>query len=198
MPDGIPVGLEDNLYDTSSRGIRMGRSTPPPTGQRDGDSPEPNPDPETNPYLVERPPYRDAEWLHEQYHEQEKSLSQIAREQGVPLNVITAEFERNGIEQRPTGRDRLREIGAYDKLYSEEWLYGQYWTLGKSTVEIAEELGVSQRTVAYQLRNHGIELRSFSEAQQLRHAKARGEWDGPKTSNDLNDHGGTGDKTADE
>lgn len=52
-----------------------------------------------------------------------------------------------------------------------EWLYEQYWERGRSGVDIAESLGISQQTLYKSMRSVGVRVRSSAEANNLRHRK---------------------------
>lgn len=179
MCDNSPATLKGYLYSGSYHTTSMGRSTTPYDSRSNGGRPEPDPDPATNPYLAERPKHRDPEWLREQYWGEGKSMAAIARDAGVTDRVISNSMDRYGVEKRPTGRDRLKDMGVYSYLQDPVWLYGQYWVKGKSIPDIAGDLGVNRMTVHEAMVDADVPRRSNSEAQKLRFAKERGEWDGP-------------------
>ena len=69
-----------------------------------------------------------------------------------------------GQHWRPHGKHRERD-----------WLEQQYVTLGRSTGDIAGELGFTDAAVVFWLRKHDIPRRTVSEARALKHWGARGE-----------------------
>jgi hypothetical protein len=69
-----------------------------------------------------------------------------------------------GQHWRPHGKHRERD-----------WLHREYVEKGRSTGEIAAELGFTDAAVIFWLRKHGIPRRSVSDARALKHWGASGE-----------------------
>jgi len=103
-------------------------------------------------------PLRDAEWLREQYVEQELSQYEVADKLGVADVTVGNWMDRHGIDPRPAFE--RNSDGDIQPLRNEEWLREQYVEQSKSTVEIASELGVSTHPVRDYLREYNIEIRS--------------------------------------
>jgi len=103
-------------------------------------------------------PLRDAEWLHKQYVEEELSQYEIADKLGVSGPTVGNWMNRHGIKPRP--EFERNSDGDIRPLRNEEWLREQYVEQGKSTVEIASELGVTVHPVRDYLREYDIEIRS--------------------------------------
>jgi len=99
-------------------------------------------------------PWRDADRLRELYVEKEMSVFEAADELGCSGSAVQRNLKKHGIETREVGgfaadaphkqKEKLRE------LYVEQ---------GLSSWELADELGVSQKTVLDQLRKNDIEVR---------------------------------------
>jgi transposase len=104
----------------------------------------------------------DPEWLREQYYEKERSTIEIAEECGAGTNTVRRWFNRHGIELMDMGTARAE--GDVKLLQDEEWLREQYFEHDRSTVEIADELGVSTSTVRRNMNYHDMEARSIAEA----------------------------------
>ena len=54
------------------------------------------------------------------------------------------------------------------KFHDKDWLYLQYWNLGKSMPQIAKEQKIDGSTVWYWLNKYDIKRRDFSESQKGR------------------------------
>lgn len=63
-------------------------------------------------------------------------------------------------DPEPKGKERPSEAEYPDK----EWLHFQYWVLGKTQKEIANEVGVCQSTVSQHMRRKDIPTRELDEA----------------------------------
>ena len=103
-------------------------------------------------------PLRNADWLREQYVEKGMSSYEIADELGVSDVTVSDWMNRHGIELRPVF-ERMSK-GEIRPLRDQEWLRERYVEQGRSTVEIAEELGVSIHPVRDYLNEYDIEIRS--------------------------------------
>jgi len=112
--------------------------------------------------------YRDKEWLREQYRGEGKTAGEIGDMCGVVRSTIARWMREHGIERRPMATDvsRASRPNGADKLENENWLQEQYHTKGRSTVDIAGELGVSPNTISNWIESHGIEKKSLSDALQ--------------------------------
>lgn len=58
-----------------------------------------------------------------------------------------------------------------------EWLYTQYWALGRSQPEMADVVGVGQTTIGRWMRRHDIETRSHGKANSMAHGGHPKLWD---------------------
>jgi transposase len=107
-------------------------------------------------------PWRNEEWLREQYHGQEKTKDEIAEVCDVDGNTIHYWMEKHGIERRS-----LSEANRGDEPYmNEEWLREQYHERGRSAVDMAEECDVSAATIYHWADKHDIDRRSGPETQR--------------------------------
>jgi DNA-binding transcriptional ArsR family regulator/uncharacterized protein YkvS len=93
------------------------------------------------------------EFLRREYLEKERTTVDIAEEVQVTPQTVTNYLNRFGIPKR--GKPNK----WYDTLITEKYLREEYVDKGRTTVEIADELGVAQQTVANHLEKHGISRR---------------------------------------
>lgn len=118
--------------------------------------------------MTAEPRYRDAEWLREQYQEQKLTTAEIASECDCAESTISRWLAKNDIETRDhivVGHKPLSQRGLSDeRLADHDWLYEQYVEKQKSTIEIAEENGISVATISRWLDRHGINTRSRGSA----------------------------------
>lgn len=103
---------------------------------------------------------QDAEWLYEQYHNQEKSCEEIASEVDVHPTTIRNWMHRHNIEFRP--HSESIETGDIEPLRDADWLKDQYIEKQRAMADIADELDVSIGTVRSYMKKHSIQQRSFS------------------------------------
>jgi transposase-like protein len=105
----------------------------------------------------------DEGWLREQYVENKRSTVDIASEVGVHNAVVGKWLKRHSIEVRSMAEAHLPEP-VIEKLEDADWMYEQYVEKRRSTIDIGDEIGVGESSVAGWLRRHDIEIRSASEA----------------------------------
>lgn len=99
--------------------------------------------------------YRDESWLRKQYVEKQLIASKIADICNCSKKTIYRWLRRHGIDTRDGGS--LAERKAADSRLTDcEWLREQYDTQGKSSREIAQEIGCSKGAVQNWLEKHGI------------------------------------------
>lgn len=106
-------------------------------------------------------PYTDEDWLRERYCEQRMTAEEVANEADVSMSTVLKWMDRNDINRR-SGAEAQTDADI-QMLQRKGWLRKQYHQQGKTTTKIAEELGVSQRTVWNWMERHNIERRSISE-----------------------------------
>lgn len=111
--------------------------------------------------MVEKP-YQDRDTLHEMYVEKGMSQPEIAEEFGVSSATISNYLRRNDIPTRGGGPSV-----EYPKLHDEEWLHENYVRKGRSSRDIADELGVSKSAVLDGLRECGIDRRDLSTSTKM-------------------------------
>jgi transposase len=105
--------------------------------------------------------YKDESWLREKYWNEEKSQREIADELDVCRSTVTNWMNKHGIETR--SKSESLSDGDIEKLGDEEWLREQYKNQRRSTIDIANELDVSDTAVGRWIKKHGIEARSYTE-----------------------------------
>ena len=105
---------------------------------------------------------RDEEWLRRQYFEEERSATDLAEECNTGSSTVYTWMERHGIGRK--NNSVARAEGNVEQLQNEEWLREQYTEKERSSVDIAQGLGVSHSTVRRNMKRHGIETRSIAEA----------------------------------
>lgn len=97
----------------------------------------------------EGPALDDAEYLREQYHEQNKTQAEIAEQHGVTASTVSHYMSKHDIETR--GTQVIDE-----RLEDPEWLEEKYVNEDLTMQEIADEVGCSDGTVMRRLRHHGV------------------------------------------
>lgn len=107
--------------------------------------------------------YKNEEWLREQYHDLQKSISDVAELANVANDTIMRWMKRHDIERRSIAEAKSK--ADITPLKNPEWVQEQYWTQEKTLAEIGDEVGVSASTVRSWMDRHDIEARSNSEAQ---------------------------------
>lgn len=95
----------------------------------------------------------DGSWLREQYVQHQKSVEEIADFCDCHRDTVSKWISRHGIQFRKPVQTE------YECLSKRDWLYNQYATEGKSTIDIAEEVGCAPSTVNAWLHRHGVETR---------------------------------------
>ncbi|MDX2680340.1 PadR family transcriptional regulator [Streptomyces sp. NY05-11A] len=90
------------------------------------------------------------EFLEREYTQQEKTLTQIAQETGLPRHIVVEQARAVGLtiyySRRPHPID-------------EDWLREQYLTRKRSTYDIAQEVGTDDETIRRRIQRLGIALR---------------------------------------
>lgn len=99
--------------------------------------------------------YKNRSWLESEYLQKERSAYEIAEEVGVASNTIYSWLEKHGIERRAAASEVDEDTPYTDR----EWLETEYTENGRSSSEIAEEVGVHAATVRTWLHRHGISVR---------------------------------------
>jgi hypothetical protein len=97
------------------------------------------------------------DWLRQQYIDLGRSVKAIAEEVGVSPHTVRYRLLRNGIPLRQRGPT---DHHVYAQLKDADWLRHQYVDLGRSTEDLAAELGCVRETVRYHLRKYGIPQRA--------------------------------------
>ncbi len=106
--------------------------------------------------------YRNAEWLREQYHENNRATTDIADELGVSVSTICNWLSKHDIEMKS---NLVAQAGPDAELLTDaEWLRTQYSDEMRSCENIGTSIGVSGTTVRNWLKKHKINRRSASEA----------------------------------
>lgn len=118
------------------------------------------------PSIVSNTPQKltDGSWLKKQYIDNQRSQRDIASELDCSHNAVSNWLDNHDIPKR--GREELHVLNKQrqrrhrtrDELQDESWLRHHYIEKDLSTVEIAEELGVSHYTVYKWLNLHDIEI----------------------------------------
>lgn len=89
----------------------------------------------------------------ELYVQRELSLSSVAEEVGCSIWKVRYWLDRHGIETGKPGESHF----AVEKLTDDEWLYERYIDDGSTTIEIANQLDCTARTVTEWLHKHDID-----------------------------------------
>lgn len=103
-------------------------------------------------------PYRDEEWLREQYIDLKKSFIDIAEELDCCHTTIAKWVDRFDIE--PRHGSEAHRVPQSDRPYNDQdWLHQQYIELERSTSDIASGQGCDPQTINNRLREFGIPMR---------------------------------------
>lgn len=127
----------------------------------------------TGGHYKQEEPYRDVDWLVEQYVDQRKSGLQIAEEVGVSRTIISQWLKKHGLS-RPRGimKEYHFDVPVWD---DKAWLCNRYFEDGMTQAEIAELIGTSTKVVQNRFIKYGIETRTNSETST---GEANGNWRG--------------------
>lgn len=106
-------------------------------------------------------PWKDREWLYDQYHGKERSYQQIADDIGTTHSTIRHWMEKHEIPRRSLSEANAE--GDIHKLRDASWLRKRYVDEGLSGRQIALQLDTCSDTVHKWLRKHGIEVKHRSE-----------------------------------
>ena len=101
--------------------------------------------------------YTDPDWLREKYHGEGLSMVEVGELCGVGLDAVSYQMRKHGIDRRSISESRSK--GDISHLHDREWLEAEYSDKGRTTIEIADELDVTNWVVSKWLRRHGIETR---------------------------------------
>jgi DNA-binding CsgD family transcriptional regulator len=99
------------------------------------------------------------EWLEDQYLIKMRSLEDIGADLNCSPRTVRSYLRQHDIVIRNLTEARFGEnVAALNLLRDSAWLEEQYTTLGKSTYELAAELGCSDGTVGRYLKSHNIDI----------------------------------------
>lgn len=106
-------------------------------------------------------PYRDEEWLREQYCDKERSATDIAEECGVSGSTIYWWMDAHEIDRRTRLETNVQdtELSPDTSYRDREWLYDHYCEQEMTGYEIGELCGVSSATIYDWLERHDIDKR---------------------------------------
>lgn len=105
------------------------------------------------------PQLTDPDWLRRQYVDLGRETKDIATEVGCTPGAVHHRLVKFGIPLRP----RLTSNNSrYPQLHDEVWLRQQHETRGRSVAEIAQEVGCSEGSVTYHMRDFGIRPRGWT------------------------------------
>jgi IS30 family transposase len=104
------------------------------------------------PEETEDNPLDDEEYLREQYHEEEKTQSEIGDEHGVTSSTVSHYMKKHSVETRGSG-------SVDERANDPEWLEEKYVDEEMTMQEIADELNCSDGTIMRRLHDFDIEVR---------------------------------------
>jgi len=94
--------------------------------------------------------HTDKEWLRKQYHELDKSQTEIAQEQDVSQPIISDWVCKFDLSKEKYIRNQI----------TKDWLREQWCELGRTQKEIAQEKGVSQPHISHLVRKFDLSKRT--------------------------------------
>lgn len=103
----------------------------------------------------------DRAWLADRYVKQMQPIGRIAEEVGCTPSSVARALARLGINKRV-------HTSKYPLLNDKEWLRHAYLEEGKSTHQIAQEIGSTNGNVHSALTLAGIDIRGYKESQRVR------------------------------
>lgn len=105
---------------------------------------------------------RDAEYLRREYHTKDKTLEQIADDNDCDKENVAYWMRKHGI---PTDdKSTAFADGDIRKLKDKQWLKQMYWGKDLSSLQIADQLDLSDDAVRQWMDRHSIEKRTRREA----------------------------------
>jgi len=116
-------------------------------------------------------PWKEEDWLRSQYLDQQKSVYQIADEQGCDEKTIRNWIAEHGIKTRDYS-DRHPASREDRKYRNKDWLRTQYVDMEKTAAAIADDCDVSKTTIYRWLDRHDIDTRSVEEARQITESRS--------------------------
>ena len=105
---------------------------------------------------VRFPLLADSDWLRQQLGAR-RPLASIAAEVGCSESAVRAAATRHGIAERRRPSDQRQ----FPPLHDAAWLHQQYVQAGRSSTQIAAQLGCSPNAVLRALHDHGVPVRSI-------------------------------------
>lgn len=122
-------------------------------------------------------PLRDEQWLETEYVDKQRSSPDIADQLNVTADKVTTWMKRHGIERLDISKAVIisKSGEASEYLTDPDWLQMEYSEKGRSSGQIAEQLGVVSTTVLDALERHGIERRDPGESLMIRDMES---WEG--------------------
>jgi len=96
-------------------------------------------------------------WLYNEYHVDGKSVSEIAEEVKCSTTLVYNVIKKFSIPPKHPEHNK-----TYPELNNKEWLFTQYITLKRSTVDIANDIGCETSSVLRKIYKYGIESRGRS------------------------------------
>ena len=83
----------------------------------------------------------------------QKRVETMIKRYGVGYNFQREDIKEKVLRKSPLNRDVLAKLGSY------QWLYDEYVIKDRTSVDIANELGIYYGTVIEYLRKHNIEIK---------------------------------------
>ena len=115
-------------------------------------------------------------WLHDQYIVSKKSPDQLGKELSCSFATVTKYLKKHNIPLRTMNEAQGLSKELYNKLNNKDWLYDQYITKEKNTIQLSKELGCCHTTVINYIKRHNIPInysysRSYGENQVFEFVK---------------------------
>jgi hypothetical protein len=113
----------------------------------------------------------DKDWLFEQYITNEKTTVEIAKELNCGNVAVGRRLKKYDIPRRSRGESLIHKVDFVNNLHNKDWLFEQYITRGRTSVDIAKELNCSSNCVCVNLKKHNIAIRTKSQVHQAVNSK---------------------------
>ena len=119
---------------------------------------------------------RDEGWMQEQYVENRQNLCDLADELNISTPTVREWLQRHDIVIRGYSEANLPK-DAIEKLRDEGWMQEQYVEQRRTTVDIADQLNVSNSCVQRWLQRCGIDIRNGIQNPEHLDHKVRSSWE---------------------
>lgn len=124
----------------------------------------------------DKPLYQQKSWLYQNYVLFGRSTVEMSKDVDCSSGTIRYWLNKHGIETRDMSKAQENRFSELEKLRNEKWLREQYVEEGRSSDDIANELGCTPKGVRKRLHRYGIETRGPGQRQAAHPRLRNKEW----------------------